>query len=686
MNRNGFNSITILCDQMIRLFAVCGSLDEANEIFRGVSYPTVFTWNAMLSAHEQHGESSDVLRMYRTMHVDGVAMPDPVTFLCALKACSNAGDINEGMIIHEHILATIHDPCVVVGNTLVNMYAKCGAMDDAQNVFDRLSDRNVVSWGVILTGYSVNGLSIRTLELFESMKDEGVEPSRVTYLCALKACSSIGAIKRGQVLHGEITKSEFECDCVLGSTLVDMYSKCDSLEDAHKVFDSLPVKDIVAWSAMIVGYTQKGHGEHSLELFNEMKLKDMQPGKVAYSAALKACAGLGLRGIEEGRSIHDAIIKHGFDEDTVLGSSIIDLYAKCGKLEDAKKNFDALKHRDPISWGAMIGGYAQNGHGNAALELFGRMSVQDEENINPSKTLFLSLLKACCIIGDLYEGRLLHIQVVKNEMNSDPTVANMLLDMYAKCGSLKEAHNVFDKMHARDCVSWGALVTGHVLQNDAFGAMSLFAEMLMDELPINEVVYLGALKACSMIKNLELARLIHFHIMENDFILDDMIGSTIIDLYVKCGNLDDARTSFDSLPNHDVVTWGTMMMGYLNQGHGLLAFRLFIEMQKKGLKPDKMALMCSLKACSIMGALDWGKWIHTHILLQSRFEVEAVLACNLLDMYAKSGSIEDAQKVFDRLSTCDAAAWGALVAGYASVSNFTRVRFFTFRGIPGYAR
>lgn len=667
MNSSGLYSVTVLSDQLIRLFAVCGSLQEADEVFQKVLNPSVFTWNAVMSAHVKLGEAHEALQMYHKMKVEGIK-PDVVTFLCILQACSNIGALWQGRYIHAQILIDGHGSSITIGNTLVNMYAKCGDLDDASSVFDKLSDRTVVSWGALLTGYVARGYAITTLELFESMKEEGVKPSRVTYLCALKACASIGAICKGKLVHVEIIKSGLELDCLVGSTLVDMYSKCGSLEDAHKVFDNLPTRDVVSWGAIIVGYAQHGHGEPALELFKQMQQAGVKPGKVAYSSALKACAGLGAIG--QGRLLHDMTIRCGLDLDVILGSSIVDFYAKCERLDDARKVFDKLIHRDLVSWGAMIAGYAQHGRGYAALDLFERMQ---QAGIKPGKATFLSVLKACSSIGALDQGRLLHIEVIKSEIESDSAVGNTLVDMYAKCGNLEEAERVFDDISVRDLVSWGALITGFVVQGHGFPALDLFAKMQQEGLPANEVIYLGALKACGITRSVEHGRLIHVHIIQSELLLDVVVGSTLVDMYVKGGSVEDAHKVFDDLPSRDLVSWGTMMVGYLNQDDGLAAFKLFTAMQEEGLTPDKVTLICGVKACGILGALEWGKWIHTAIL-ESKLESDVVLGSNLIDMFAKCGSLEDAHRVFDGLSSRDAAAWGALIAGYASKGNFTQIQ------------
>ena len=360
------------------MFSLCGSLYEASSVFDRIHEPSVYCWSAIIQANVKHGQNQESIYLYQKMHRKSACItPDSHVFVAILKACSNACEVMQGQFIHGNIVELSFQCDVVITNALIDMYHRCGSLQDAFRMFCQSSKRdlitwnsmisgfanhkrckeayslmeqmrcngvepNLVTWNSVLSGYAQNGDYKKALEILEQMQQAKIEPDCFTFTSLLKACGAKGAFSEGKWIHTQLIRSGIRFDLQISNALVDMYVKCGRLEDACKETHKLSSCDVVTWTSMIVGYTQKGHGEHSLELFNEMKLKDMQPGKVAYSAALKACAGLGLRGIEEGRSIHDAIIKHGFDEDTVLGSSIIDLYAKCGKLEDAHFVFNRL--------------------------------------------------------------------------------------------------------------------------------------------------------------------------------------------------------------------------------------------------------------------------------------------------------------------------------------------------------
>ncbi|KAI5057022.1 hypothetical protein GOP47_0028840 [Adiantum capillus-veneris] len=666
VSKNGFFSVTVLSDLLIRLFTACGSFQEAIDVFQKVPHPTSYTCNAAMAAHVKMDNVHEVFRLHHRMKMEGI-QEDKVTILSLLKACSKLGDLQAARQVHIYVLIGRHEQSTLIGNSLVDMYAKCGRLDDARCVFDRLSNRTDGSWGALLTGYSASGYALPTLELFEAMKKDGIRPTRVAYLCALKASSTIKGLNIGRLLHFEIILDRLERDTMVESNLVNMYAKCDSLEDASRVFKDVSTPDVVTWGAIIVGYAQHGQGQLALELFEQMQKAAVRLNPVILSAALKACAGIGT--IRQGQVLHDLIIRHGFVKDTVLASSIVDMYAKCNSLVDARKVFDNIARRDLVTWGTMMAGYAQHGRGHAALDLFMRMQ---QESIRPGKSTFLSALKACSTLGAIGQGRLLHKEVIHHELDHDTAILNTLIDMYAKCGSLDEAQSIFYETSATDIVSWGAMITGFVTQGYGACALDLFARLLLERLPANEVIYSGALRACGILSSVELAMLTHACVTQSEFFADVVVEGTLVDMYVKCGRLDDARSVFNCLHSRDIVSWGTLMMGFAGAGDGLSVMELFKGMLKEGLMPDKVTLLCGVKACGMLGASESGNWVHA-ASVEVNLETDVVIATNLVEMYANCDSIDDGCRVFKGMSDRDTALWGALIAGYASTGHFAQV-------------
>ena len=191
---------------------------------------------------------------------------------------------------------------IMLGNALVDMYTKCNALEKAQELFEQLPSRNVVSWNVLIAGYTQNGFGHEALKNFRQMQSAGVCPDPVTYISILKACGIVGSLEIGQDIDTEVRKKGLlQKDVVLGTALVGMYSKCGALEKAQEVLDQLPVRNVVTWSALISGYVQNGIGDKALKCFDHMQLMGISPDIVTYICSLKACSSIG--DIDEGRKI-----------------------------------------------------------------------------------------------------------------------------------------------------------------------------------------------------------------------------------------------------------------------------------------------------------------------------------------------------------------------------------------------
>ncbi|CAM6066490.1 unnamed protein product [Sphagnum tenellum] len=286
-----------------------------------------------------------------------------------------------------------------VGKSLVDMYAKCGSIEDALRVFNRMSTCNVVAWSAIILGHVKCGQGHEALQLSSQMQQEGVEPNHVTFVGILNACASIEALQEGKDVHEQIIQSGWESNVSVGSSLVGMYAKCGSIDEAWRVFNSMPKCDVVAWNAMILGYAKRGQGQKALQLSCQMQYEGVHPISVTFVGMLNACANVAA--LEEGRHIHGAIIESGYESDVFVGSGLIDMYAKCGSVEDAWRVFNRMPRCNMVAWTAMLGAYALHGHANEALAHFKRMC---EQGVEIDHITFLSLLSACWHAGLVDEG------------------------------------------------------------------------------------------------------------------------------------------------------------------------------------------------------------------------------------------------------------------------------------------
>lgn len=653
----------IVGDNLIRMYASCGNLLEASRVFCEASRPSMYKWNAIISAYAKNAEGKTALKLYNEMQQQGIN-PDKATYLSVLKACSGLRSLRQGILIHNQTIDCGLEADVVVGSTLIDMYCKCGRLDLAQMVFDKLVHRNVVSWGVMIAGYAQYGHILTAIELFDNMQKEGIEPDRVIFLCISKACSTTGAIGLGRLAHNQIISSGFDSDIAVGSTLVDMYVKCESLEEAHSVFGKLPIRNVVSWSALIAGYAQHGHGIVALELFERMQQDGIKPGRVAFFGILQACASIGA--VEQGGLIHAHIIQSGLDPDLDIGSSLVDMYAKCGNLAEAQKVFDKCPNKTLESWSALLGGYVQLGQGLPALELCEKMQ---QDGIKPDRVAFISILKACSSIQSKSWGKYVHHQIIRDGLQLDVVLGSTIVDMYAKCDCLDEAWVVFEELPTQNVVSWGAILTGVLQHGHCHLVLQLYETMRHEGIKPDKVLFLCVLKACSRVGAFEQGRRIHEQASSSGLQSDLAVGSSLVNMYAKGGNIVEARRVFDQLDNRNAMAWGAMIAYYTQKRQAFSALELFENMHQERVKPEKATFLCILKACGTIGALVKGRLIHEQII-KTRFDSDVVVGNTLTDMYSKCGSLEEAQEVFDHLLKQDVVSWGALIAGYATSGSY----------------
>eukprot|EP01018_Ginkgo_biloba_P035432 Gb_20153 [translate_table: standard] len=377
------------------------------------------------------------------------------TYACLLQECINMKALNEGTRVHTHMIKTRVVPGVYLKTKLVIMYAKCGSLVNARHMFDKMSDRNVVSWTAIIAGYTQHGQGDEALILFCRMQRAGMKPNEFTFASILTACASLGALEEGRQIHAWIAKTEFQSHVFVGSSLLDMYAKCGFIENARDVFDKMSQIDVVSCTAIIAGYAQQGHHEEALKLFYQLPEAGMKPNEVTFASVLSALAG--LTALEHGKQVHDHLIRSGIESHVILGNGLVDMYSKCGSIDDARLVFDRMSEKSVITWNAMIAGYGKHGRGKDAVQLFEQMQW---EGTKPDSVTFLALLSGCSHGGLVNEG-CKYFDSMGSENCITPRVEHYacMVDLLGRAGRLDDALDFISKMPFEpNAAMWGALL------------------------------------------------------------------------------------------------------------------------------------------------------------------------------------------------------------------------------------
>lgn len=349
-------------------------------MFDGLPRRNVATWTAMFAAYAQHGLGQEALALYEGMQREGLCVADPHVFACILKACSRAGALDRGRELHMQIQEKGMETNEIVGSCLVDMYAKCGCLEDARRVFDSMPTKDVVTWTAMISVYGQQGLGLEALALYSNMKEEGITPNHVTFVCLLQACGSVGALRLGQLLHRHILESDLEGDPFIGSSLVDMYAKCGSLVDAFRVFERLPSRDVVTWNSLLNGSAKHSDGQMAMSMFKDMWQQGVKPDDGTFVCLLLACSHDGL--VEEGqRYFEKMVVDHGIAPTVHHYNCMVDMLARSGRLEEAEHMLSTMPFEsDVVGWTTLLSACKTYGDVERAARCFERFIALEPGN------------------------------------------------------------------------------------------------------------------------------------------------------------------------------------------------------------------------------------------------------------------------------------------------------------------
>ncbi|MCO5609751.1 hypothetical protein L7F22_063983 [Adiantum nelumboides] len=480
----------------------------------------------------------------------------------------------------------------------------------------------------------------------------------------LRDCSSLDAAEEALTI---VVQSGHESDPYVGTNLVNLYDRLNNLPEACRMFNKVEEPNVITWTSVILAHSRLGQDEQGLQLYHKMQESGIEPDGHAVVSALGACSS--MMAIKEGLQIHDYIVKSGLESNIYVGNALVFMYVSCGNIEEASSAFFKVPSKDVITWSALMGGYAHQGREKEAFQLIMTMR---QHGVEPNHVTYVHVLEACSNVNAvLKQGMLAHACIVENGFDEDEWVGSALIDLYAKNGLLEDALNVFDKLESRDLVTWTALIAGFAQEDEglAQASLCLYERMQIEGIQPTNVVYLSVLKACATLADLEYGQEVYGRIVLSGWNEDIPVSTSIIDMYMKCGRVEDAFHVFAKLSEKNVVTWSSIIMGHAELGHGDIALELFYEMQQEGIEPDLTSFICVLKACSCIAALQQGMVFHGNIVKRG-FELDDYMGCILIYMYSSCGSLIDAAAVFERLECQSVVIFNALITGYAKNNSF----------------
>ncbi|KAG6478435.1 pentatricopeptide repeat-containing protein At5g27110-like [Zingiber officinale] len=435
--KHGFSADVVVSSSLVYMYAKCHRFASAIQMFDEMPQRDAACWNTIMSCYYQSGQPSKALEVFDQMTHCGF-QPDSVTYTTAFSACARLADLDRAKRVYEVLITSGFELDNFISSSIVDMYAKCGNLATAREVFEQIQSKSVVSWNSIITGYSSAGDSCSVLDLFARMIAQGIRPTSSTISCLVMACSKSSNFLQGRFIHGYIVRNCITVDVYVASSLVDLYFKCGMTQCAEYIFANMPKSDVVSWNVMLSGYVMTGSYFKAIELFHGMSFFETVPDAIAFTSVLSACAQLAA--LDQGREIHKQIRENSLESNETVMCALLDMYAKCGAIGEARAVFDKLASKDVLSWTSMIMAYGSHGQATEALKLFHEMQ---NVKVKPDHVTFLSLLSACNHGGLVIEGCYYFNQMM-NEYGIKPRVEHYscLIDLLGRSGQIDEALSI----------------------------------------------------------------------------------------------------------------------------------------------------------------------------------------------------------------------------------------------------
>ncbi|XP_030481558.2 pentatricopeptide repeat-containing protein At1g19720 [Cannabis sativa] len=591
--------------KLVSMYAKLCYLDDARRVFDEMRERNLFTWSAMIGGFYRAKRWEEVLELFLLMMKDDGIVPNQVLWPKILEACGNCKNFEMTKVVHSMVIRCGFSCSIRVNNSIFDVYVKCGKLDLAKRLFENMDKRDVVTWNAVISGLCYTGQVKEATKLLDKMREEGTEPGLLTWNILIASCSNLG-----------------EIDVAMG------------LMKEMESFGIAP--DVFTWTSMISGLAHNNSRDQALDFFREMLLAGVNPNAVTVTIAASVCAS--LRSLNKGIEIHAFAIKMGLIDNVLVGNSVVNMYSKCGQLEAAQEVFDSIKDKNLYSWNSMIGSYSQAGYCDKACELFMKMQ---ESDVLPNVVTWNIMI-------------LVHIQ------NGDEDQAMDLFQRIEK-----------DNKFKRNTATWNSLIDGYVHRGDQGRALEVFRQMQSSGVIPNVDTVLSILSACTSVLAARKVREIHGCVLRRSLESGNSVANLLLDTYAKTGIMKYSKNIFDIMSSKDIITWNSIITGYVLHGLSTVALYQFDHMKKSGLKPDSNTFVSVIDAYSLSGLADKGELAFSSITEEYGIDLSLEHYSAMVDLYGRSGKIKEAMDFIEDMTVePDSSVWEALLTASRIHRNF----------------
>ncbi|XP_042505303.1 pentatricopeptide repeat-containing protein At2g13600-like [Macadamia integrifolia] len=575
-------------------------------------------------------------------------------------------------------------PHVISLNISINGYAREGKLEIARKMFDEMPTRTVVSWNTMISGYSQWGKFEEAMDLVSQMHRTGMNLNETTFSSVLSACASLKSLHDGKQIHGLVLKSGSENFEFVGGSLLHFYAKCFVIEDARRVFDVFREWNALLWSLMLVGYVKCNLMEDAFHIFNKMPIRDVtvwttlisfysrsenecekalelfqlmrmngeaSPNEFTLDSVIRACGRLGV--LDSGKVAHGLAIGSGFESDHSIGGALIDFYCNCDAVEDAKQVYDQLANPSLNASNTLIGCLISMDRIDYAEMIFSQMVEKNPVSYN-------LMIKGYSMSNRLEDSKKLFEEMPHRTIVS----SNTMISVHSRNGEIGMALKFFeDTKELKNTVTWNSMISGYVQSDQPEKGLKLYMTMHRLSVERNRSTFSTLFHACSCLGSLKQGKLLHAHVIKTPFESNVYVGTSLLDMYAKCGSITDAQTAFLNISSPNVTSWTALISGCAHHGFGVEAVSLFDQMLERGVSPNVVTFIGLLSACARAGLVDEGMdFFHS---MEKCYGVTPTLehyAC-VVDLLGRSGKLQEAEDFVNAMPIeADAVVWGALLS------------------------
>ncbi|KAL7130604.1 hypothetical protein ABFS83_13G145400 [Erythranthe nasuta] len=642
--KNGLVNNVFVGTSLLHFYGGYGLISDARMLFGELPERNVVSWTSLMVNYADSGLLHEVINLYQKMRLERVSC-NQNTFTTVISSC---GALDDECLVNQvlgHVVKSGLQADISVANSLVSVFGSYSKVEVASYIFNNMDEHDTISWNSILSAFAHNCLSEESLRYFHLMRLNHGEVDENTLSIMLSACHSVEYLKWGRGIHGLLLRLGLELDICISNTLLTMYFETARYEDAEKLFDGMPQKDLISWNSMMAGYVSGGKCSDALRVLQELLRMGNLTNFVTFASALSACAN--AESLSEGIIVHALAITSGLHENMVVGNALVTMYGKCGMTQESDKVFKHMSEKELVTWNALIGGYADNEEVDEVIKTFKSMR---EKGISPNHITLIHILGSCNNPHNLLKhGMPLHGHILITGCESDEYVRNSLISMYANCGDLDSSTSIFCALVKKTAATWNAMVAARSHHGQWEEALKLLVEMQRAEVGFDQFSLSEALSASANLAILEDGQHLHGLAIKLGFDSYHFVTNATMDMYGKCGELDHLLKLLPDPKTRSRLSWNILISAFARQGSFQKARETFHEMVAHGTKPDHVTFVSLLSSCSHGGLVQEG--VDYFASMSADFGVTPAIehcVC-MVDLFGRSGRLREAEEFIKKM-------------------------------------